>query len=224
VQDEDREMIVHARATASRPSVFVQCEFSVECLVRHIYVIAACLISTAGVGCGGATDLGPPGVPVLGSWTYVGVQVSPGTASLTGSLSFGEQTGARIGGTIDFVETDSRGQQRRLAGPFAGRTVDSLEYEALDSLALRTLETIADEIAVRFAIDRLAIVHRVGEVPLGEPSIAVVAVAPHRDAAFGAARYAIDETKARAPIWKAERFADGHVWIGHQARTGPEEV
>ena len=65
------------------------------------------------------------------------------------------------------------------------------------------------------------IVHRTGEVPLGEPSIAVVAVAPHRDAAFEAARYAIDETKARAPIWKAERFADGHVWIGHPgARTG----
>ena len=42
---------------------------------------------------------------------------------------------------------------------------------------------------------------------------------PHRDAAFDAARYAIDETKARAPIWKAERFADGHVWIGHPART-----
>jgi molybdopterin synthase catalytic subunit len=50
----------------------------------------------------------------------------------------------------------------------------------------------------------------------------VGAAAPHRDAAFAAARYAIDETKARAPIWKAERFADGHVWIGHQARTGPE--
>ena len=84
----------------------------------------------------------------------------------------------------------------------------------------RTLATIADEIAVRFGVDRLAIVHRTGEVPLGEASIAVVAVAPHRDAAFDAARYAIDETKARAPIWKAERFADGHVWIGHQARTG----
>ena len=73
----------------------------------------------------------------------------------------------------------------------------------------------------RFGVDRLAIVHRTGEVPLGEASIAVVAVAPHRDAAFQAARYAIDETKARAPIWKAERFADGHVWIGHPARTGP---
>ena len=60
-------------------------------------------------------------------------------------------------------------------------------------------------------------------MPLGEASVLVVAVAPHRDAAFQAARYAIDETKARAPIWKAERFADGHVWIGDVARTGPDE-
>ncbi len=74
----------------------------------------------------------------------------------------------------------------------------------------------------RFGVERLAIVHRTGEVPLGEVSIAVVAVAAHRGDAFDAARYAIDETKARAPIWKAERFADGHVWIGHPARTGPE--
>ena len=53
--------------------------------------------------------------------------------------------------------------------------------------------------------------------------MAIVAVAPHRDAAFAAARYAIDETKARAPIWKAEQFADGHVWIGEPARLGPRE-
>ena len=46
----------------------------------------------------------------------------------------------------------------------------------------------------------------------------MVAVSPHRDAAFNAARYAIDETKARAPIWKAERFADGHVWVGEPAK------
>jgi molybdopterin synthase catalytic subunit len=127
-----------------------------------------------------------------------------------------------LGRTRATPGTPAPGQEEE-AARHAGRTVDSLEYEALDSLALRTLETIADEVATRFAVDRLAIVHRVGEVPLGEPSIAVVAVAPHRDAAFDAARYAIDETKARAPIWKAERFADGHVWIGHQARTGPEE-
>jgi molybdopterin synthase catalytic subunit len=90
-------------------------------------------------------------------------------------------------------------------------------------MALSVLGAIADEVEARFGVERLAIVHRTGEVPLGEPSIAVGAAAPHRDAAFAAARYAIDETKARAPIWKAERFADGHVWIGHQARTGPGE-
>ena len=127
-----------------------------------------------------------------------------------------------LGRTRATPGTPAPGQEAE-AARHVGRIVDSLEYEALDTLALRTLEEIADEIATRFEVGRLAIVHRVGEVPLGEPSIAVVAVAPHRDAAFDAARYAIDETKARAPIWKAERFADGHVWIGHQARTGPEE-
>ena len=65
------------------------------------------------------------GVPVLGTWTYVGLQVAPGAANLTGSLLFTEQTGARIGGSMDFVESDAHGQQRRLAGPFSGRTVDS---------------------------------------------------------------------------------------------------
>jgi molybdopterin synthase catalytic subunit len=128
-----------------------------------------------------------------------------------------------LGRTRSTPGTPAPGQETE-AARHADRTVESLEYEALDTLALRTLETIADEIADRFGVDRLAIVHRIGEVPLGEPSIAVVAVAPHRGAAFDAARYAIDETKARAPIWKAERFEDGHVWIGHQARTGPEEA
>lgn len=110
------------------------------------------------------------------------------------------------------------------AARHAGRAVDALEYEAHDTMALRVLDEIADEVADRFGVTRLAIVHRTGDVPLGVASIAVVAVAAHRDAAFQAARYAIDETKARAPIWKAERFTDGHVWIGHPARTGPEKA
>ncbi len=117
--------------------------------------------------------------------------------------------------------TPAPGQEAE-AARHAGRAVESLEYEAHESMAIDVLGDIADEIAVRFGVERLAIVHRTGEVPLGEPSVAIVAVSPHRDAAFDAARYAIDETKARAPIWKAERFADGHVWIGQPARTGPE--
>jgi len=105
----------------------------------------------------------------------------------------------------------------------AGRRVEALEYEAFETLALRVLGEIADAAAARFGVERLAIVHAVGEVPLREVSVVVVACAPHRDAAFDAARFAMDETKARAPIWKAERFADGRVWIGHVARTDPVE-
>ena len=109
------------------------------------------------------------------------------------------------------------------AARHAGRSVQGLTYEALVPMALAVMSEIADEIEARFGVTRLAIVHREGEVPLGEPSVAIVAASPHRDAAFDAARYAIDETKARAPIWKAEQFEDGHVWIGAPARTKPGE-
>jgi MoaD family protein len=125
-----------------------------------------------------------------------------------------------IGRTRETPGTPAPGQEAE-AARHAGRAVESLAYEAHDSMALAMLARIADEIAERFGVVRLAIVHRTGEVPLGQPSVAIVAVSPHRDAAFEAARYAIDETKARAPIWKAERFADGHVWVGEIARDGP---
>ena len=117
--------------------------------------------------------------------------------------------------------TPAPGQEAE-AARHAGRSVESLTYETHAAMALAVMGEIADEIATRFGVDRLAIVHREGDVPLGEPSVAIVACAPHRDAAFEAARYAIDETKARAPIWKAEQFTDGHVWIGEPARSGPE--
>ena len=116
--------------------------------------------------------------------------------------------------------TPAAGQEAE-AARHAGRVVQALSYESHPQMALAILSEIADEIEARFGVTRLAIVHREGEVPLGEPSVAIVACAPHRDAAFEAARYAIDETKARAPIWKAERFADGHVWIGEPARESP---
>ena len=123
-----------------------------------------------------------------------------------------------IGRTRATPGTPAPGQEAE-AAQHAGRSVESLEYEAHEPMAIGVLGQIADEILERFGVERLAIVHRTGEVPLGEASVAIVAVAPHRDAAFEAARYAIDETKARAPIWKAERFRDGHVWIGEPART-----
>ena len=128
---------------------------------------------------------------------------------------------AFLGVTRETPGTPAPGQEAE-AARHAGRTVDELEYEAHAPMALAVLEAIAREIGERFGVERLAIVHRTGAVPLGEPSVAIVACSPHRDAAFEAARYAIDETKARAPIWKAEQFRDGHVWIGQPARSGPE--
>jgi molybdopterin converting factor subunit 1 len=144
-------------------------------------------------------------------------------AELTDRLATAEDGAAVgfLGRTRATPGTPAPGQELE-AARHAGRAVESLDYEAHESMALGVLGEIADEIAARFGVERLAIVHRIGAVPLGETSIAVVAVAPHRDAAFVAARYAIDETKARAPIWKAEHFADGHVWIGDPARTAAE--
>jgi molybdopterin synthase catalytic subunit len=146
----------------------------------------------------------------------------------------GEELGARLatpgdgavvvfaGRTRETPGTPAPGQEAE-AARHAGRHVEALEYEAHEPMAEAVLNQIADEVAERFGVLRLAIVHRTGPVPLGEVSILVVAAAAHRGAAFDAARYAIDETKARAPIWKAERFGDGHVWIGEPARTAAEE-
>ncbi len=130
---------------------------------------------------------------------------------------------AFLGRTRVTAGTPAPGQEAE-AALHAGRAVTGLDYEAFEPMALAVLGEIAAEIEARFGVQRLAIVHRSGAVPLGDVSVLVVAVAPHRDAAFAAARYAIDETKARAPIWKAEQFADGHVWIGDVARTGPGQA
>ena len=116
--------------------------------------------------------------------------------------------------------TPAPGQEAE-AARHAGRDVEGLTYESLAPMALAVMGEIADEIEARFGVRRIGIVHREGDVPLGQASVAIVAVSPHRDAAFEAARYAIDETKGRAPIWKAEHFADGHVWIGEPARSEP---
>ena len=169
---------------------------------------------------GGAAVPGRPGTRILE------LRDEPFGTSVLGEL--GDRLATDLDGAIvGFVGrtratpgTPAPGQEAE-ATKHAGRSVESLEYEAHEPMALAMLGRIADEIAERFGVERIAIVHRTGEVPLGEPSVAVVAASPHREAAFAAARYAIDETKARAPIWKAEMFADGQVWVGEPARAGP---
>lgn len=123
-----------------------------------------------------------------------------------------------VGRTRETPGTPAPGEEEA-AARHAGAAVLALEYEAYEDMARAVLERIAAEIEARFGVQRLALVHRTGSVPLGEASVAIAVAAPHREAAFEACRYAIDELKARAPIWKAERFADGSVWIGSPART-----
>ncbi|OUM98231.1 MAG: hypothetical protein BAA04_07130 [Firmicutes bacterium ZCTH02-B6] len=98
------------------------------------------------------------------------------------------------------------------------RTVH-LEYEAYREMALQEMARIGREVAERWPAVRLAISHRIGTLRSGEASVMVAAAAPHRDAAFAAARYAIDRLKVIVPIWKKERWEDGEEWVG--AQTGP---
>lgn len=170
----------------------------------------------------------PDGVSRDGRGRILEIRAAPFPEGLASELSERLAT-VEDGGVVVFIGrtritpgTPAPGQETE-AEAHAGREVRGLAYEAFEPMAVDVLGEIADEIETRFGVRRIAIIHRTGEVPLGETSVLVVAAAPHRDAAFDAARYAIDETKARAPIWKAERFTDGHVWIGDTARTGPRD-
>jgi molybdopterin synthase catalytic subunit len=93
------------------------------------------------------------------------------------------------------------------------------DYEAYAALAEREGEAIVAEAAARFAIVEAACVHRIGALALGDLAVWVGVSAAHRDAAFAACRWIIDEVKARVPIWKHERYADdgSAAWLGGEA-------
>lgn len=93
-----------------------------------------------------------------------------------------------------------------------GRRTLYLEYEAYEAMALTKMKAIAVKLHERFAIDRVAMAHRLGRLEIGETSVFIAVSAPHRAAAFEACRFAIDTLKRTVPIWKKEYFADGAVW------------
>ena len=97
-----------------------------------------------------------------------------------------------------------------------GRTILSLDYEAYPGMAEQEMARLGEEAAAKWQITRVAIVHRTGNVPIGEASVIIAVSAPHRDDAFKACRYAIDELKKRVPIWKKEIYEGGEIWIGSQ--------
>lgn len=97
-----------------------------------------------------------------------------------------------------------------------GRRVTQLEYEAYPEMALAEMRKIGATAQQRWPIERIAIVHRIGVVPIGEASVVIAVSSAHRRAAFEACHFAIDRLKEVVPIWKKEHFDGGEVWIGSQ--------
>ncbi len=117
----------------------------------------------------------------------------------------------RCGGICCFVGTTRDHHE--------GRQVAQLAYEAYEAMAAKELERMAAELRRRFpGVVGVCLVHRLGEVPLAEASVAVAVSAPHRDEAFRACRWGIDELKARLPVWKKESYVDGSDprWVANR--------
>jgi MoaE-MoaD fusion protein len=102
---------------------------------------------------------------------------------------------------------------------FKGHHTVYLEYEAYEAMACAKMREIGGHMRANFAIDRLAIVHRLGRLEIGETSILIAVSSAHRAAAFDACRYAIDALKRGVPIWKKEYFEDGAVWAEGEKPT-----
>jgi molybdopterin synthase catalytic subunit len=102
-----------------------------------------------------------------------------------------------------------------------GRAVTRLEYHAYVSMAEKEMQRIADEIALELPGVRLAALHRIGSLGVGDLAVVCAAGAPHRAEAFKACRALIDRIKHRVPIWKREHGPDGPYWVGWEdARCG----
>ena len=97
-----------------------------------------------------------------------------------------------------------------------GKQVLFLEYECYESMALRKLEEIKNDISEKWRVEGIAIAHRFGRVNIEGISLIVAVGSPHRMEAFQACMEIVDRIKQNVPIWKKEIFADGEVWVGSQ--------
>jgi len=139
----------------------------------------------------------------------VGLQLEPIDAAALAAHVRGTEDGAIV--TFDgFVRNHSH-----------GRATKFLEYEAYEGMALAKMNEIIEHLHEKYAIHRVAIIHRLGHLEVGETSIFIAVSAAHRGAAFDACRYAIDTLKKTVPIWKKEFFEDGAVWADGELPPAP---
>jgi len=132
------------------------------------------------------------------------VRISGRPLSVDEAFSFVRDPAA--GGTCVFVGTV---RDRSDAGEVVG-----LHYEAWEELAARRVRELADELLAAWPVRKVAILHRVGDLEVGEASVVVACSAPHRAEAFEACRHGIERLKRDVPIWKKEALASGRgEWV-----------
>lgn len=138
----------------------------------------------------------------------------PGGPQVIGELS---ATSLDVTALVDSVRRDDCGGLVVFEGtvrtPNAGHDVVALDYEAWEDKVPAQLHRFAAEIAAEHSLSAALAVHRVGRVEVGDAAVVIVAVSPHRGAAFDGCRALIDRVKDEAWIWKKELRADGEVWI-----------
>jgi molybdopterin synthase catalytic subunit len=122
---------------------------------------------------------------------------------------------------VDFVTDPEAGAVATFIGTTRnnneGRKVIALDYEAYPEMAEKQLARLGEEASKKWPICRMAILHRLGPVQITEPSVIIAVSAAHREAAFAACRFAIEEIKKTVPIWKKEVYEGGEIWIGTQS-------
>lgn len=124
-----------------------------------------------------------------------------------------------VGALLALVEDRSAGAVVLFLGTVRDHSpersgVTHLEYEAYTEAVNGVITVIVGEARDRWPLTRVAVVHRVGRVEVGEASVGVAVSAAHRPEAFAGARHIIDELKQRAPIWKKEHWGGGAGWVG----------
>ncbi|KAI1195202.1 Molybdopterin biosynthesis MoaE [Nemania serpens] len=125
--------------------------------------------------------------------------------------------------TMDRVRSPQAGAIVLFAGTtrdnFAGKPVRELQYSAYTSMALKTMLSICKDILARHGLQSIAMIHRLGIVPIGEESILIAVSAPHRQAAWRAGEEALEECKKHVEVWKREEF-EGEEGVWRANRDG----
>ena len=122
---------------------------------------------------------------------------------------------------VDFVTDPGAGAIATFIGTTRnnneGRRVVALDYDAYPEMAEKELRRIGDDASKKWQLCRMAIVHRIGPVQITQASVMIAVSSAHREAAFAACRFAIEEIKKTVPIWKKELYEGGELWIGTQS-------